>query len=100
MKGVTRIYGYFNGMYPDGRYVVTAATADGTVLFSYVCNDEAAGRWMLGMDGVTRNNWERYQDLVGAFELEWVPFKETKTHQGLQRMVQAYLLGGGTPYGE
>jgi hypothetical protein len=94
-----RIYGYFNGMTKDGKKVlVSTITEKGEVLFSYFVKNELTGKRILGMDGKTRNNWERYQAKVGAFTLEWVPFAETRIHPGLKMAVQNYLALGGTPY--
>lgn len=90
-KQPTRIFGYWNGLSRDIQQVlVTAATEDGRPLLSYFVKTEEWGKWALGMDGKTRNNWEKYQAMVGPFVLEWVPFVETSTHRGLQMMLQRY----------
>lgn len=91
MRKLTRIYGFLNGMMPDGGYIVTAATEHGETLCSVVVRTEEEGRRALGMDGKHENRHHIYEKHYpeGA-TLEWVPFHLTGTHTGIKRMVQEH----------
>lgn len=91
MRRLRTIYGFLNGMLPDGLLIVTAVAEDGEVITSVAVKSENEGKRALGMDRKTRNRHQLYQDKYpDGVKLEWIPFGLTTKHLGLQNAVKAH----------
>lgn len=86
-----KIFGFLNGMLPDGRLIVTAATDEGETICSVVVMNALEGRIALGMNGRPHARHELYRlKYPSGFTLEWVPFALTTQHQGIKRLVKLH----------
>lgn len=71
--------------------MVTAVTEHGQSVCTVVVRSEAEGRVALGMDGQSLMSHDKYQRVSPhGVTLEWVPFKNTATHQGLKAAIQEH----------
>lgn len=90
------IYGFLNGMLPDGRFIVTAATEDGETVCSVVVRNALEGKIALGMDGLRKTRHELYKDKCPfGFRLEYVPWAATSAHEGVKKLVEAHYRNKG-----
>jgi len=88
MTRTKAIFGFLNGMLPNGMFIVTAVSDCGQTLASVAVNSEDEGREALGMDGVSRSRHHIYkQHFPWGAELEWVPFVKTGTHRRLKQAI-------------
>jgi hypothetical protein len=91
MKRLKYVYGFLNGMLPEGLFIVTAVTEDGDTITSVAVRSEEEGRRALGMDRKTANRHHLYADKYPeGVTLEWVPFKLTSFHLGLKNAIKAH----------
>lgn len=91
MIGFPRIYGFLNGMWPDGRFIVTAVTEYGKSICSVVVKSEEEGKVALGMNGRSLMSHDKYQRLhPEGVTVEWVGFDKTMKHPGLRRALDEY----------
>lgn len=96
MRRLKYVYGFMNGMLPDGLFIVTAVTEEGETIASVAVRSEEEGKRALGMDRKTANRHHLYQDKYPeGVTLEWVPFAITTKHLGLRNAIKAHYERSG-----
>ena len=83
------IYGFVNGG-GGGLVIVEALSDEGLFLAQHTCSHEGWGPHDIGVTSEWHHeNYRRaYPD---GFRVEWVPYAENKTHEGLKAAYAAHL---------
>lgn len=79
----------FSNVKGGGEGICFAMAEDGTVLGSHFCSNEEWARYDLGVEKGSRPDRHKHyaKYYPEGYEMEFVPYREFKSHEGLQNAI-------------